>query len=98
MLWLLSCALISEGERENRMDGDADGWDVPQDCDGTDAEVHPSGTEVCNGIDDDCDGSVDEGAGGSVWYIDADGDGYGDAEDTVEACVAPEGYVDNDLD
>jgi outer membrane protein assembly factor BamB len=41
--------------------------------------VNPSYTEACNGIDDDCDGQVDEvGADGcSPYYIDADGDGYG---------------------
>ena len=33
-----------------------------------------------------------------IWYADADGDGYGNAAMSVEACDAPEGYVDNSTD
>jgi hypothetical protein len=44
------------------------------DCDDTDAAVNPGATEVCNSIDDDCDGTSDEG-------YDADGDGAGDCDD-----------------
>ena len=32
------------------------------DCGDTNAAVHPLATELCNGVDDDCDGSTDEGA------------------------------------
>ena len=28
-----------------------------------------------------------------VWFLDNDGDGYGDANTTITACSAPEGYV-----
>jgi len=48
------------------------------DCDDSNADVHPGAEELCNGIDDDCDGALDED-GGTAWYLDADGDGYGDA-------------------
>lgn len=46
------------------------------DCDDTDANANPASPEVCNGSDDDCDGSIDEGLAATV-YVDADGDGAG---------------------
>ena len=49
------------------------------DCDDGDAEVHPAATEVCNGVDDDCDGEVDEGLA-QEGYMDLDGDGHGGGE------------------
>jgi hypothetical protein len=50
--------------------------------------------ERCNGIDDDCDGVVDEedAEDAPSWYRDSDGDGYGDGSDAVRACQLPEGY------
>jgi MYXO-CTERM domain-containing protein len=65
------------------------------DCDDGDASIHPAATELCNGVDDDCDGTVDEddAADASTWYADADGDGYGDAGSTTSACSAPAGFV-----
>ncbi len=63
------------------------------DCDDGDPGIHPGASESCDGIDEDCDGSVDEGAvDGSTWYADADGDGYGDAASATTACAAPSGY------
>jgi len=67
------------------------------DCNDGDASVNPAGTEVCNGIDDNCDGNIDEGVQ-STFYADADGDGYGDAGSTTMACEAPEGYVSDATD
>ena len=64
------------------------------DCDDTAAGVNPGAVETCNGVDDDCDGTVDDGASdGTTWYADADGDGYGDSTSTTTACDAPAGYV-----
>jgi len=42
-------------------DLDGDGADCHSDCDDSDPFVGPSTSEACNGIDDDCDGDVDEG-------------------------------------
>jgi len=49
-------------------------------------------TEVCNGADDNCSGSVDEGVK-TTFYRDADGDGFGKGTSTVVACSQPSGYV-----
>jgi hypothetical protein len=72
------------------------GWaDQGGDCDDGDSSVSPSGTEVCNGADDDCDGEIDEdeAVDTGTWYVDADGDGFGDDSTTVTACEMPSGFV-----
>jgi predicted outer membrane repeat protein len=83
-----------------------DACDVPSgyvtdttDCDDADSAVNPDATEVCNEIDDDCDGTIDVGAKeDATWYADADGDGFGDSTDTTTGCEQPSGYVSNDTD
>jgi len=72
----------------------------PTDCDDADADVSPAATESCNGLDDDCDGTVDEddASDALAWYTDADGDGWGDAATETHACAEPAGAVDNDED
>ncbi|MEL6341840.1 MAG: MopE-related protein [Myxococcota bacterium] len=68
-----------------------------EDCDDRQAAVHPGATEVCNSLDDDCDGGIDEGVT-STFYADADVDSFGDASAAIEACAAPEGYVADSAD
>ncbi|MCB9764074.1 MAG: hypothetical protein H6739_30160 [Alphaproteobacteria bacterium] len=70
------------------------------DCDDTAAEVRPGAAEDCDGVDDDCDGAVDEGSptDAPTWYADADADGYGAADYTARACTQPSGYVADDTD
>ena len=41
-------------------DNDEDGYNSTVDCNDSDPNVHPGAEEMCNGIDDDCDGTVDE--------------------------------------
>jgi uncharacterized delta-60 repeat protein len=66
------------------------------DCADWDASTYPGAPETFNWKDDDCDGIVDEGPGTgplNTYYKDWDGDGYGRADDTKTATVAPPGYV-----
>ena len=56
-------------------------------------------TEVCNDLDDDCDGTSDEGASDApTWYRDADGDTFGTSATTLAQCDQPVGYVANSSD
>ena len=66
---LVGCAPIDE---------DQDGFTADVDCDDNDNLVFPGGNEICDGIDNDCNGTIDDeyaSGGGLVFYIDADGVG-----------------------
>ena len=84
---------------EPEEDADYDGF-LPSegDCNDQDVLIYPGALEVCDGVDNDCDGLIDdedddvEGLIGS--YPDLDGDGYGDSEGFFEQCSLPEQYVE----
>ena len=82
-------------------DADADGVTAAAgDCDDSDASIYPGATEVCDGVDNNCDGAADESGalGESTFYIDVDGDGYGDSLTSIQACVLPASYVSDATD
>ncbi len=55
------------------------------------------GPELCNGVDDDCNGSVDDNAVDAItWHQDADGDSYGDPNVITLSCEQPSGFVSED--
>ncbi|MCA9580090.1 MAG: putative metal-binding motif-containing protein, partial [Myxococcales bacterium] len=60
----------------DKEDADGDGFSAAQDCNDNDAAINPDAEEVCDGIDNDCDGRADEDLG-AEYYTDADGDGFG---------------------
>lgn len=74
------------------------------DCDDTDGAVNPGASEVCNGIDDDCDRRTDDNdpsldtTTGSIFYADADADGYGNAFALILACARPIEHVVDSTD
>jgi hypothetical protein len=63
------------------------------DCDDENPARFPGAADLCNMVDDDCDGMTDEGAPPVTFYRDADGDGFGDATRSLSACSATTGYV-----
>src|SRR4249920_2178477 len=86
LLALLGCGPPSGGPHDTAPieDADHDGIAAPDDCDDGDSAVHPGAAEVCDGVDNDCDGGVDIDAVDAVAYFaDADGDGYGTGDPTL---------------
>ncbi len=84
------------------MDWDGDGFGANQDCNDGNAAVNPAAAEICDGIDNDCDGRVDEddAVDPATWHpdADADADGYGAADGAMESCVAPDGHIADGTD
>ena len=66
-------------------DDDGDGYSECQgDCDDDNPAIHPGATEVCDGLDDNCDGVADPGLG------DPDGDGVGACADNCPTVANPD--------
>ncbi|WP_141588363.1 putative metal-binding motif-containing protein [Myxococcus sp. AB056] len=59
------------------------------DCDDARAEAYPGAPELCNGLDDNCDGQIETGVVNKVWYLDKDRDGFGLNGPGTEACDPP---------
>ena len=96
---LLACADKTDDSAVDTgpFDHDNDGFVMSEDCDDYDASVNPVAAEVCDGVDQNCDGEADEGAtDADTWCYDADLDGYGGDEGCTVSCTQPEeGYVPN---
>lgn len=79
---------------ESHLDFDGDGSPLSEDCDDDNPYNYPGAEEVCDGMDNDCDGEIDEGFVLQTWYKDADADSYGDPEDSYTGCPS-QGFVNN---
>ncbi len=100
----LTLALVACGDKDNTgpkdsgLTGDEDGDGFVSvdaggdDCDDTTTSVRPDAIERCDGVDNNCDGQVDEGLTSS-WYSDADGDGFGDSATMTAGCFPTETHT-----
>ncbi len=70
------------------------------DCNDASGLDYPNGEERCDGLDNNCDGTVDEytAVDATVWYVDVDLDGFGSSAAVQPACTQPVGYAGNDGD
>jgi hypothetical protein len=62
------------------------------DCDDGNGARTPGKSEVCDGFDNDCDATADEGVK-TTFYRDGDNDGAGRSSETMDACSAPTGFA-----
>jgi len=106
--------VLRENDPVYFVDADSDGFGserrqaciVPQDavlvggdCDDAFATVFPGATEACDGVDNDCDGTIDLlAADADTYYVYSDGDGFGAPSLPVKACAQTEGIVANAQD
>ncbi|NCQ59708.1 MAG: hypothetical protein GW913_03445 [Myxococcales bacterium] len=64
------------------------------DCDDTNPTIYTGQVEICDALDNDCDGVVDDSPVPVTWYADADGDGFGSsAGGTMVSCAPLAGYT-----
>ena len=70
------------------------------DCNDGDSAINLSADEVCDGVDNNCDGTIDEddAVNAISWCRDSDGDGFGDIASQHVACSPPPGFVGNCTD
>lgn len=84
------------GDTDVGVDADGDKFFGKDDCDDTNNKINPDATERCNGIDDDCDGAIDEYASDKKKLnTDADRDGFGVTGMQTLACPGTPGLVEN---
>jgi hypothetical protein len=62
--WLIDCLVTPENPHCTAMDIDGDGFNAIDDCDDDNAAINPAAVENCDDIDNNCDGTVDEGCKG----------------------------------
>ena len=78
-------------------DDDNDGDPDATDCSPLDPAIYNGAAEICNGIDDNCNGQIDETVL-QTFFRDTDGDGFGNPSIFIQACSPPFGYVTDNTD
>jgi hypothetical protein len=87
--WWLAVALCFTACK----DADFDGVRDSKDCKPDDPDVSPDKKEVCDGIDNDCNGQIDEDVT-IIAFLDRDGDGAGDPDFFRRVCELPDNGVE----
>ena len=82
---------------ETLVDLDGDGYYSDEDCDDGSSTVYPQADELCDGLDNDCDGEVDEDVL-DQFYLDSDGDVNSDSGSDSGPNPNPNSDPDPDLD
>ncbi len=95
LLVLLGCPPLKHA----RPDADGDGYNADEDCDDASPAAAPNAVETCDGVDNDCDGVIDDGAQDTVvMFPDLDADGYGATAGMARVCPGTPGYAGEDGD
>jgi hypothetical protein len=84
------------------IDKDQDGYPYEVDCDDQNPDIHPDAAELCDGEDNNCNGLIDDEdpmvQGNTLWYLDSDGDGFGNPEIMMASCHHLDGFVNESGD
>jgi peroxiredoxin len=90
----------ANGATDTICDQDDDGEQNPScggwDCNDLDATIGPGQNELCDAVDHNCDGLIHgDAVDANTYYVDKDGDGFGDPNEPVSACQPTWPQVDN---
>lgn len=110
MIFCMVTLLPAAGRAADCTDGDGDGYGVGADCSGPDCndsndQIHPGAAEKCDGVDDDCDGQIDEtfvlgrestSSSANDCQDGIDNDADGKIDDADPQCQAGNCYLDTD--
>ena len=88
------------GDLSEFVDRDNDGFPETQDCDDLDAQIHPDAVEICDLVDNNCDGDTDgaDAFDAPAWFVDADGDTFGQDGKYIYSCEQQVGYTQDRTD
>ena len=71
---------------------------VGGDCNDASAAIYPTAVEICDNLDNNCNGQIDENLTFLTYYQDLDNDGYGNILMNQTACSTVMGYVLDNTD